>query len=398
MTQALTGILYGAQITLWVNGVLYNQQQNPMIIDGQLIQNYGVHDMFHLRIEYPTQIMGTINQLSVWPDDTPVQIQWGRQPDVDTWYGYINHHEINSSSDSGTNILQITYVCIGASSIMNKAVTKQWENVSPTYIATQIASDNGFRAVTTPVNVVLDYEVQAGESDFQFLNRIADKTGMRFWCSSGTLYMISPVVAISGAGSAAIPVFYENKVISYVDTCRNFKQLRGQNIPGSVQANRALYGIDKASHQLFVATTQPTSDASRVAIKTTYATQAYADASNRVNAWAGLSQFWITATAQLYGTTELYPGKLVQLAGNALPNGAVGYWLVSQATHNIEVSGTGVSNLDLYMSDVVLLRNSAESNSVVLANTQPVTPEHVTMTLNSSGHWISSNVSSVTVT
>jgi phage protein D len=397
VTQQLTGILGPAFMTVFVNGVLYNQQ--PMIQDGQLVECYGTHDMFYLRIEYPGgAVMGTVSSLSIWPDSTPVKIQWGRSPDLNFWYGYVNHHEINSAADSSASTLQLTYICIGTSAILNSAVTRKWEQVSPTYMATQIASENGFRAVTSPTGVVLQYEVQAGESDFQFLNRIADKTGMRFWASSGTLYMISPIVAISGSGSSAIPVFTQNLAMNVLDTCRNFKYLKGKNVPGSVQANRALYGIDKASGQLFVATTLPTNNTSNVAIKTTYATQAYADAEARVDAWASLSQFWITATAQLYGTTELYPGKLVHVTGGALPDSAAGYWLVSQVTHSIVQSGTGVTNLDVYLTDVVLLRNTAESNSVVLANTQPVTPEFTQMTLNAAGHWISSNLAVVSIT
>ena len=381
---------------VYVNGVLYNQQ--PPIIDAQLVQEYAAHDMFYLRIEYPLQVAGALSTLSIWPDDTPILVQWGRIPDVQTWYGYVNHKEINSAADSGTNIPQVTYICIGSSQVLNPAVTRKWEQVSPTYIAKQIGSEKGFRVVTTPGATVLAYEVQVAESDFQFLKRIADKTGYRFWCSGGTLYMIAPTVAIEGVGSSAVPVFTQSKSPNVLDTCRNFKYLRGQNLPGAVQANRAVFGIDASSGRVFSATAPPAATTSRVAIKTTYATQTYADAKSRVDAWSALSQFWLGASAELYGSTVIYPGKLVQLNGTALADDAAGYWLVTKVTQNLMSAVTGVPVMDKFISDVNIVRNAASGNKVTLANTQPVVPEFTVMTLNTGGTWISSNKSTVSLT
>jgi hypothetical protein len=372
--------------TVFVNGVPYTNR--PPIVDAQLVQQYGKHDMFYLRIEYPQSQGATLSALALWPDDTPVGIQWGRVPDVTTWYGYVNNHEVNSVSDSGTNAVQVTYACIGTSSVLNPGVSRKWEQVSPTYIATTIAQENSLRAVTTPNSqgLVLNYEAQIGESNFQFLNRIADKTGYRFWCSGGTLYMVSPVVAIEGTGSGAVPLFTQNKVPNILDTCRNFKFLAGKNLPGSVVAHRAIFGIDQNSGQRFSAVNSP-GDTNRAAIKTSYASQSYADAKARVDAWAALSQFWIGATAQLYGSTSVYPGKLVQLTGTALPDNASGFWLVSQVTQEMSVSFKDVPNLDVFTTSVTMLRNTAETNTVVLANTQPVNPEFVAMTV-SNGQWV----------
>jgi phage protein D len=382
--------------TVWVNGVLYNQQ--PPILDAQLTQDYGQHDLFHLRIEYPSNVAGQLSTLSIWPDDTPIRVQWGRVPDVQTWYGYVNHKEISGAAESGTNMSQVTYVCIGTSAVLNPAVTRKWEQVSPTYIASQIAFENGFRAVTTPNSAgTLPYEVQVSESNFQFLNRIADKTGFRFWCSGGTLYMMQPNVAVQGVGSGAIPVFVQNKATIILDTCRNFRYMRGQNLPGTVQTNRVIYGIDATSGKAFSASTPPATATSRVAVKTTYATQSYNDAKNRVNAWASLAQFWLGAEAELYGTSTLYPGKLIRLAGSALADGAAGYWLVSKVSQNLLNSVTGLTTMDKFVTEVTIVRNSASGNAVKLANINPVSPEFTLMTLNSGGTWISTSKGTVTL-
>jgi phage protein D len=324
-------------------------------------------------------------------------VQWGRLPDVNTWYGYVNHHEVSSNADSGSNVVQITYVCLGTSAVLNADETLKWEQVSPTYIAKSIAASSGFRSVTSPNGQSVSYEVQVGESAFNFLCRMANKYGFRFWCSGGTLYMISPVVALKGSGSSAIPVFTTNKSLVVVDTCRNFQYMKGKNLPGSVQANRAIFGIDKSSGQLFTATTQPAQSTARVAITKTYATQSYADAKSRINAQTALAQFWIGATAQLYGTTELYPGKLIQLTGQALPDNAAGYWLVAKTTHNLSKALSGASAMDRYLVDVTLLSNT-EPTSLTLSNSQPVSPEFVSMQLNQSGNWIATNLGAISVT
>jgi len=380
---------------IYVNGVLYNNQ--PPVLDVQLVQEYGMHDMLYIRIEWPVTATQTLSNQSLWPPDTPVQVQWGRVPDVNVWYGYINHHEVNSSADSGTNMMQITYVCVGTSIVLNVALTRKWEQVSPTYIAKQIAAENGFRAITTPINYPLTYEVQVGESDFQFLNRIADKTGLRFWCSGGTLYMISPTAALEGSGQNAIPVYSLNKSLVTLDTCRDFQYMQGNNLPGSVQANRAIFGIDASSGRLFSATATPVNSTSRIAVKTSYAAQSYIEAANRIQAWAALAQFWIGATCTLYGNTTLYPGKLVRITGAALPDNAAGYWLISEASHGMSQSSTALTTLDKYLTDVVLLRNQKETNTVVLSNVTPVNPELTSMTLNTSGHWISTDLAAVSI-
>jgi hypothetical protein len=369
--------------------VPYNNR--PPILDASLTETFGVHDLFTLRIEFPFN--SPAGSLIPWPDNTPISIQWGQAPDLNWWYGYVNHHEIATNADSGTRLMQLTYTCIGTSQVLNSVVTTKWESVTPTYILKSIAATNGFRSVTNPSSWLLDYEQQA-ETDFQFLNRIANKVGMRFWCSGGTAYMITPTAALEGGGQSAIPQFYCDKSPNYPDTCRDLTSMQGTNLPGSVQANRVLYGIDSATGQPFSASTQPITTTSRVALKSTTPTTSYYDASNRVKSWAALSQFWVGAQATLYGNTHLYPGKVVQLTGKALTSTTVGYWLVSSVTHNLSSSGTSSQYLDKYLADVVLLKNDAAA-TIVSPNITPVIPEFTSMSLNLSGQWISTQLTAV---
>jgi late control gene D protein (GPD) len=384
-----------------VNGVAFSDLD--LVLDAELRQAFGIHDLFMLRVEYP-RTYPKISTVTTWANNTPVQITWGRSPDLNTWYGYVNHSEISSTSDSGTNVQQINYVLIGTSAYLNVDRTRTWTNVSPTYIATQIATENFMRCVVTPISVVLEYEVQAAESDFTFMNRIADKTGMRFWCSGGTLYLLEPAVALYGGATIGVPDFIFYKQLTFQDTVRNFKLLQGSNLPGAVVATRTVYGIDAASGELITATAAATPASNPTATKTTanattstiYINTArpvtsQAEANATVNSWQTLSQYWVGATCQLFGNTLLYPGKLVELTGTALMDGMSGYWLVTSARHILKASGLPYPVLDRYLVDVEIMRNNA-GGTVLLSGEQTVSPEIVPMSLNG-GIWASGNQS-----
>jgi hypothetical protein len=197
-------------------------------------------------------------------------------------------------------------------------------------------------------------------------------------------------------GQTAIPTFSSNKVPTVIDTCRHFQYRRGQNIPGSVVSNRVVYGFDGSSGTPFSAVSPAPISTKRTSINTTYATQTVSDAHARANAWSSLSQFWIQANAQLYGSTSIYPGKVIQLVGNALADNAGGVWLVSEVEHSIGLSGKAAS-LDTFISTTTIIRNTDQKLAAGMANTQPVSPEFTTMMLNTNGNWLSSNQSVVQI-
>lgn len=379
-------------LAVYINGIPYDNA--IPILDARLIQKFGHHDRFIIRAEVPTQSINSMTSMTLWPDDVPIAIKWGRQPDIQTWYGYVNHKEVSSVAESGTNAPQITYVCIGTSAVLDPATNRKWENVSPTYMATQIAAENNLRAITTPSSTVLTYETQVGESNHQFLVRMAQKTGLRYWASGGTLYMIDPITAIQGIGQTAIPTFTSNKVPKLVDTCRHFQYKRGKNIPGSVMSNRVVYGLDAANGTPFSAVAPAPVTTKRTSINISYATQTASDANARVKAWANLSQFWIQASTQLYGSTNIYPSKLIQLVGNALADNAIGVWLVHDVEHSITLSGKA-AGLDTFISTATIIRNTDQLQAVSMANTRPINPEFTTMTLDANGNWLSTNQSVV---
>lgn len=372
---------------IYINEVL--SREFPL--DVEIRQTWGQHDMFYIRIEY--QRLLVLNNKALWPNNAPVRIIWGQAPNnIQTWYGYVNHHTISANAESGSSAMQITYTCIGTSKPMNTDKTRTWGEVTGTYIAKQIAKEYSFRAVLTKTDWVLPYEVQSNESDFHFLNRIADKTGYRFWVSGGTLYFIDPIVIIQGSGNQGVPRFYLDKSFLYLDTIREFNMSLGDNIPGGSQTVRQIYGLDKATGKVFkTKASNATATTSIDQINSQWPVTTLHHAQNLVDAWQGRSQFWMAATAELYGTSYLYPGKMVQLAGNQLNNEAQGYWIVAAADHVLKTSGSTDPTKDKYITHVQLIKNET-TVLPKLKSVNKISPEFVGCNL-FGGVWRSSTQS-----
>lgn len=370
--------------------VLVNQVvTTDWVLDMDLNQIWGEHEEASLRIEL--RRTDNMSGYKPWPVNAPVQIIWGRQPvALNNWYGYVNHYRV-SDADTGTKNVQYTYSLIGISKPMNTDVSKIWSNVTPTYIAKTIAAKYNFRCVVTSTNWILPTEVQASESDWSFLNRIAEKTGFRFWVGNGTLYFIDPIVYIEGAGSQGVPEFIMNKQPQYQDTVRNFEILKGDNLPGAVQAQRSLYGIDASTGQVFQAKAPNPTGSSVQHVNTERVVTNYTEGMNIVSAWQNLSQFWIGGQCELFGTANVYPGKLIYLKGNAFADNNNGYWLVTAADHTLKQSGTTVYTADKYMTKVTMVRNQDATVPNVNGITAP-SPEFCTCTL-VSGVWQSTSTS-----
>lgn len=383
MSTPLGPVVYGIEI----NKVLVTD----FPLDVELRQAWGRHDLFFIRIEYPRTFIG-MNTLKIWPDNAPVKIVWGRRPNnIQTWYGYVNHHNVSGNSDSGSKAIQVTYVCIGSSKPMNTDKNRTWGNVTPTYIARKIASEYGFRTVLTSTDWLLPYEVQANESDFCFLNRIADKVGYRFWVSGGTLYFIDPAVILQQNNQQSIPSFRMDKMYTKLDTIREFYMNEGDNLPGAAIAFRTVYGLDENSGNVFQATADTANSPSISQIKSDRHVASYNEAKNIVQAWESLNQWWISAKAELFGTSALYPGKLIYLDGLQMPPHTRGYWIVASSTHILKASGSSYPVEDKFISQVEIIRN-ATGLIPTSKNISQINPEFVSCNLNTKGKWTSTSL------
>jgi hypothetical protein len=366
---------------VYVNGV----RVTDVILDTRIEATWGQHDMVSVRIEYNR--MYPMSTIKPWADDAIVQVVWGRRPNaLVNWYGYVSHHEMTSEADSGTHNLQYTYYCIGTSKPLNSEASRVWGDVTPTYVAKMMAQKYRLRCVVTSTSWVLSGEVQANMSDFAYMNYLAAKTGYRFWVSGGTLYFINPAVLLQGSSHQAVPVFTQDKSLTKQDTVRKFQLLRGDSLPGSTVATRQISGIDVTTGHIFQASTGSGAITKQ---NTTRVATSWSGGNQILAAWQALSQFWIGATAELFGSAGLYPGKVVYLQGTALPGGNTGYWIVVSARHVLLASGTSNPTADKYVTQCVLMRNTSATIPTI-KSTVVVNPEFTACTA-SGGQWYSTD-------
>src|ERR1017187_5857290 len=114
-----------------------------------LTQKWGQHDVFEMHMTVP-KMQPYKRQLVAWAKDAPVEIAWGRQPgDITTWYGYVGYHNLHTddTNTGDSQMIHITYYCIGTSRVLDTDMQVTWQNVRPSDIAIRIAKKNGFRSV-----------------------------------------------------------------------------------------------------------------------------------------------------------------------------------------------------------------------------------------------------------
>jgi hypothetical protein len=350
----------------------------------ELHQEWGKHDMLKLSIVVPLYHPYQ-SRLAAWPDNSPVEITWGRLSPrtISTWYGYVNHSDLLSTAEDGRRAIQLNYHLIGTSKPMNTAVNKTWLNMTADTIAQQIARKWKLRCVYTVSSWTLDYEVQAGESDFSFLSRLAQKTGYRFLVSGGTLYFVDPLMMLSAASTYFVWDYVIDGGIGYRDTAKDFRRLAGDNLPGAVAATRQIWYVDASTRQPALAQAGPQLPVTIQ--RTDKFARSRSEAQNMLQAVQSLAQFQVGCTVDVLGNTLLYPGKVFRLTGHALPDSAAGYYLVTAATHRIFASGLDDTTKDLYWTSLTGLKNS-ESYIPAYKGIQKISPEIVTCIL-AGGQW-----------
>jgi hypothetical protein len=379
MTATIAPIVY----TIKVYGVAVSD----FIVDTEFRASWGKHDLWFVRCNATkSQSKKTI---ATWTDGAPVEILWGRGPgNTNTWYGYVNHHVFSSQDDESIGVVQVTYVLIGTSRVMNTEHSKQWTSVSYSWMAQSIAKSNGFRCVFTQTTQLVT-ETQASESDFAFLNRMAEKMGFRFWCSGATLYFIDPQVLLTGFTYLAVPSYSINLNQTTLDTARLFEKTQGGNLPGAVIGTRQISGFDGNTGRVLTLTAG--SGATQLAYTDRHV-QSYNEGQQAINARQALAQFWITATVEVFGNIMLYPGKMIQLDGDAMPYESAGTWLISGVIHVMAPGGTTSFVQDRYVTKLTLLRNVQAMP--ILKDVLRIQPEFVPCSL-ISGQWRSTVLSSI---
>jgi hypothetical protein len=394
-----------------VNGTLLKQYASKVVV----IQQTNSHTVALLDVMYIGQssAQGPLGVQSSWnyiPEQTPIAINYGFKPGRTAQFlGYVASYTL---LNAGTNLAQnnlvttcVQYTIVGTSQIMQTTKNRAWKHISPSAIASSIATENGFRSVVHPYAAAINYRLQ-NMSDFQFLAQLAHEIGYRFYVDNTDLYFINPKLILDRSNLRNIPQFWSYNNPGLYDTIRSFQPIVGTITPdGGIVANRTITGINTQTNNLVSAASQvklfssSTSTMSPPASPTItkYYNDAPADsfyeAQQKIIADSNRNLYWLTADSTLRGDFRVKPNSLVELVGTALPDTEAGFWLVQSAIHTLTMpapSGNPVAST--YLIDSELIRDQIYTATTI---TTPSSTSDVIQKVPAvlvGGVWRSSNV------
>lgn len=269
-----------------------------------------------------------------YESDRPVAISWGNSVRrKSNWYGYINHVQSAYTSQDGSAALKV--VCIGTTSVFRDEHSRQWKKRTIPSVIQEIATKQRFRVVMDPHAVVWPSLTQHGESDWKFMNSLAERIGYTLFAVGTTLYLRLRTKALKTPADV-VPV------LSTLDHSLDlFKPVTGATAPqGGDLASREVWGVDPRRNVAFYKKTQPSvagfGAAAHTATRTRTVSRAVTSLEEAGSVLTGLAEanrLYLTATASAAGDARVRAGSVVFVKD--VSAGDCGFWYVTAADHSV---------------------------------------------------------------
>jgi hypothetical protein len=215
-----------------------------ILIGAELYQDTEQHD--RLVLHYKGQL--SKNRKSLVSDD-PVKFEFSYGQLKSTWYGYIRHIEQPNSFQSGNTEI----VCLGVSSQLKNTEQKIYKNVTADQVVSKIAVKYKLQSVTQRHPRVRTSIVQAGQSDWQLLKRLAKQSGFALRCENTSLFFVSKEKIFKTKKSSAPYFFYfegadtgvATAAVKKLGTLLEFDPIISDTSPDSgVRVDRVITGVN----------------------------------------------------------------------------------------------------------------------------------------------------------
>ena len=179
----------------------------------------------------------------------PVVFTFRSQKLESTWNGYVAQiDQTNTVIGGNTDI-----ICIGPSFYLKDTTQKVYKNVTADQVVSRIAVKHGLQPVTQRHPRVKESIVQAGQSDWQILSRLAKSTGFALRCENTSILFVSKDKIYKDKKSTA-PYFYHvgeddnsgttTKELRMLGTCVSFKPIISDSSPDTgVRVDRVITGM-----------------------------------------------------------------------------------------------------------------------------------------------------------
>jgi phage protein D len=303
----------------------------------RIIQKPCSHDIAVFALHTPDKLTGIMS-------GAPVAITWTNQRGSGSFRGYIYRVDPMYEANSAQSV---NVICIGASyPLMNKGVDV-WVGVTAPDVVKDIAFRNGLAADVEHHPRVYGQVMQAGESYWKLLVRLADETGYVLRMEDSTLVFrsrdsmtqhfrpIAPTMKMVRSGDPAAQA--RANIL-------DFKAKVGEFTPelGAARASRSVFGLDPKSGATLnknVGAVDPyRADGDPVFEE--FLVHAVVNNQSEVDTAVAAAQernrFSRFAKMTTWGEPYLAPERVLYLTG--MEPDLAGYWTVRSVIHNIDAA------------------------------------------------------------
>ena len=253
------------------------------------------------------------------PEHTPVEVRWGVSPvGVRSFYGYVNHYE--TLVEDGVPFTRLWV--LGTSKVMNANNPRTWHWSSRSAIARDIARTHNLRSLVHPHHHVVETWATGTRTDFQALQDLAAEIGYQVWVDGSTLYFLDPEKVLSGPQTLSIPSFGTESL--------HRVKISGGSSAKSRAKRQVVYGLDRVSNELFVATGGD-QDYEQEMVNTPVLS--FSAAELATEAAKRVQNDYYTAQVVADGNSAVFPGALIELPNGKHNTDQGGRWVTTEASH-----------------------------------------------------------------
>ena len=223
-----------------------------LLLGAELHQEIETHDVLILTFKgKPRKDETTI------VSSDPVQFTYSSGPNRSTFEGYV--YEIDPAATMMAHVTQVW--CVSASSVLKDSTQEIYKKVTADQVIAKIARRQGLNAVTQRHPRLRETVVQAGQTDWQLLRRLAKQTGFALKAENTTIFFMSKNKIFQDKKARAPYFRYKDGITKQqrsVGTCLEFRPIVSDDaIELGVRVDRVMSGVSATSGNS-ITTTHPT--------------------------------------------------------------------------------------------------------------------------------------------
>jgi hypothetical protein len=168
-------------------------------------------------------------------------------------------YEIDPAATMMSHVTQVW--CVSASSVLKDSTQEIYKKVTADQVIAKIARRQGLNAVTQRHPRLRETVVQAGQTDWQLLRRLAKQTGFALKAENTTIFFMSKNKIFQDKKARAPYFKYKDGITKQqrsVGTCLEFRPIVSDDaIELGVRVDRVMSGVSATSGNS-ITTTHPT--------------------------------------------------------------------------------------------------------------------------------------------